>query len=247
MSILKFDDDKKPEYIVGTQQKTINNNQNDYEEQARREAVEIADRFRADGVTPEVSQQVYQHFLQTCTSMTNYDFYRALVAYSGFLTEEQRKTIIETYVKTDGDIQIKYYDINKKARDQAADLYKAKLDENQSIFSRSNAEIANRAAHEANKMADLIKSYKIGRKDSENAVTTIREGDGKSKFGDLMNLKAGNVILTAKNGKVVQYNNREELEKLIKYKNNISKKPEDNVKVIDKNASHPIETDDEWS
>lgn len=243
MSILKFDNDE-PNYTVGT--KNTDKQQDNYEEQARQEAVEMADKFRATGVTPEVSQQVYQSFLNKCTSMTNYDFYKALVAYSGFLNEEQRKTIIETYVKTDGDIQIKYYDINKKARDQAADLYKAKLDENQSVFSHTNAEIANRAAHEANKMADLIKSYKIGKKDSENAVTSVREGDGKSKFGDLMNLKTGNVILTAKNGKVVQYNNREELEKLIKYRNNITnKKPEDNVKVI--NNTHPIENDDEWS
>lgn len=241
MSILKFNNENESNYIVGN-----NNKQENYEEQARKEASEMAEEFRAAGVTPEVSQQVYQNFLAKCTSMTNYDFYKALVAYSGFLTEEQRRSIIETYVKTDGDIQIKYYDINKKARDQAANLYKAKLDENQSVFSSANAEIANRAAHEAQKMADLIKSYKIGKKESENSVTSIREGDGKSKFGDLMNLKAGNVILTAKNGKVVQYNNREELEKLIKYKNNISnKKPEDNVKVI--NNNHPIENDDEWS
>ena len=239
MSILKFNNENESNYIVGN-----NNKQENYEEQARKEASEMAEEFRAAGVTPEVSQQVYQNFLAKCTSMTNYD--KALVAYSGFLTEEQRRNIIETYVKTDGDIQIKYYDINKKARDQAANLYKAKLDENQSVFSSANAEIANRAAHEAQKMADLIKSYKIGKKESENSVTSIREGDGKSKFGDLMNLKAGNVILTAKNGKVVQYNNREELEKLIKYKNNISnKKPEDNVKVI--NNNHPIENDDEWS
>lgn len=245
MSILKFNEEEKPNYIVGSDKKNTNNNI-DYEEQARKEAVEMANDFRAAGVTPEVSQQVYQNFLEKCTSMTNYDFYRALVAYSGFLTEEQRKTIIETYVKTDGDIQIKYYDLNKKARDQAADLYKAKLDENQSVFSSTNAEIANRAAHEANKMADLIKSYKIGKKESENAVTSIREGDGKSKFGDLMNLKTGNVILTAKNGKVVQYNNKEELEKLIQYRNNTNnKKPEDNVNVI--NSAHPIESDDEWS
>lgn len=238
-SILKFNNiqnNSKEQKEIDTLEK-----QQEIEELALSKAKEIASDFNISGISEEQNKKIYNFLLENCKKMNNYDFFSALQIYSGYLTNEQRQNVIETYVKYDGEIQIKYHDVNLKAREQMAKMYRAKLNETEGIFNKDNIHNANVAAAESKKMEDLVKSFLLAKEEAKNKSVVYKEGEGTSKFGDLMNLKSRRVILTSKNGEVVEYNNREELEKLQQYRNKV------NTQYTVKEGVHSIETDPEYN
>ena len=241
-SILKFNNqDNIKQKKQQDEISKIEQEQQEIEEKAKDKAKEIASDFNISGVSEKQNKEIYNFLLDNCKKMNNYDFFSALQIYSGYLTNEQRQHIIETYVKYDGEIQIKYHDVNLKAREQMAKMYRAKLNEAEGIFNKDNIHNANVAAAESKKMEDLVKSFLVAKEEAKTKSVVYKEGEGTSKFGDLMNLKSRRVILTAKNGEVVEYNNREEIEKLQNYRNKV------NMQYTVKENAHSIENDPEYN
>lgn len=239
-SILNFNKENKNTDKQKAEEIRIRQEEERIEKENEAKAREIASSFKINGLNQEQNLAIYNNFLEKCLTMNNYDFYENLKVYSGYLTEEQRMHIIETYVKRDGEIQVKYQDVNRKAREKMAEYYKVKLNNDETLFSKDNALKAAMAASESKKMESMVKAYLSAKEEAKKSAVTIKEGEGNSKYGDLMNYRSRRVILVSKNGETVEFNNKEENEKYLDYKRKV------NEQYTIKDGNHSINSDPEY-
>lgn len=194
----------------------------------------------------KLNETIFEELFKKCETMDNYTFLQTMKQASGYLTNEQRLKIINKYVKIDGDLQIKYYEQNKKQREKFYDEHiKAKIDPNLPLTSDYNLKKTQLPAQEEILLNDLEKSFRSAKQLAENIETRIKEDDRtNSKFGNRVNAKTKNVIVEYKNGEIEYCNRKDEQDKMSIYKKQFNTQQNFIDKIVDK--EYNIEQDSEW-